>query len=50
MEAEKIRLRILALEDSMRRSSSKYYRRDIKKQIKKLKASLKMIEAERRQK
>lgn len=47
---EKIRLRIIALEDAMKRTSSKYLKRDFGKQIKKLKASLKRIEAERNSK
>lgn len=45
---EKIRLRILALEDARDRTTSKYLKRDLTKQIKKLKASLKRLEAERK--
>lgn len=46
---EKIRLRILALEDARDRTTSKYLKRDLTKQIKKLKVSLKRLEAERKQ-
>ena len=45
---EKIRLRIIALEDAMTRTSSKYLKRDLWKQIRKLKADLKRLEKERK--
>lgn len=44
---EKIRLRIIALEDAIKRSSSKLLRRDYGKQVKKLKSQLKALKKEK---
>ena len=45
---EKIKLRIIALEDAMTRTSSPYLKKDLKKQVKKLRRALKQLRRERR--
>ena len=44
---EKIRLRIIALEDAMARTSSRFLKKDYGKQVKKLKSQLKTIKKEK---
>lgn len=44
---EKIRLRIIALEDAMTRTSSRFLKKDYAKQVKKLKSQLKAIKKEK---